>query len=320
MSSQEPEKPKSEQDANWLRRQAQHGRAKETGDTIAAQVGEGAQNVAVGKNIIQIGSIQVPRWLAFAVLGLLAIGVVVGGVTSYIGSNTQKDTQAALTILQSTSTPTATPTVTPTPLPTSTPTPTPTPQRMNGDFNLVVGQFGQTDSQGNVVASELGTELSLWLARRLNRELTSEDVHANLGEVLVWNDDLNRLPGNPLIGVIHTEEECGQTGERPQSRHGHLRRAGRTARCTDPAVRFLLRPAARARRTRRRAGRAPLRQRPYDPLREQPERGRRQAGWPCPRTATACDGSGLAGQGPGERVPRRAGAGACHLQGGGRAS
>ncbi len=46
-------------------------------DVIAANVGEGAQGVAVGKNIVQIGSIIIPFWSV-----LLLLGVILGGTAS----------------------------------------------------------------------------------------------------------------------------------------------------------------------------------------------------------------------------------------------
>jgi tetratricopeptide (TPR) repeat protein len=46
-------------------------------DVIAANVGEGAQGVAVGKNIVQIGSIVIPFWSV-----LLLLGVILGGAAT----------------------------------------------------------------------------------------------------------------------------------------------------------------------------------------------------------------------------------------------
>jgi hypothetical protein len=47
-----------------------------SGDTIQATIGEGASTVAVGKNIIQIGKLIIPYWLAttVALLALSAFG------------------------------------------------------------------------------------------------------------------------------------------------------------------------------------------------------------------------------------------------------
>ena len=56
---------------SWLRSWLQRGRAQKAGDTIAAQIGESARNVVVGKNVIQIGTLQIPFYLAV----IIAVGV-----------------------------------------------------------------------------------------------------------------------------------------------------------------------------------------------------------------------------------------------------
>ncbi len=64
---------------NWLRRWLQFGREQKSGDTIAAQIGEDARNVVVGKNVIQIGQFVLP--IRF-ILGLLLL-MVAGGVGAW---------------------------------------------------------------------------------------------------------------------------------------------------------------------------------------------------------------------------------------------
>ncbi len=60
----------------WLRQTASRLRARgAAGDVIAANVETGARGVAVGKNIIQIGSVIFPVWLLVAVLLTLAVAV-----------------------------------------------------------------------------------------------------------------------------------------------------------------------------------------------------------------------------------------------------
>jgi hypothetical protein len=144
--------------------------------------------------VIYIGSIKVPRWLAYAAVALLATVVTAQAAGLWQLSD------VAWQLNQPT----------PTPLPTLAPTPTatPKPQRMTGDFNLVVAQFGALDDQGNPVASPLGQELSLWLARRLDNELRSTEVQANLGQVQVWHEELNRPAANPPLGPIRSEAEA----------------------------------------------------------------------------------------------------------------
>jgi hypothetical protein len=51
--SEDKQSDLSRHQRSWLQRLL-HWRADKTGDTIAAQIGEAAENVVVGKNIIQI--------------------------------------------------------------------------------------------------------------------------------------------------------------------------------------------------------------------------------------------------------------------------
>lgn len=102
------------QTRNWLTRFVQRFQGQRQGDTIAAEVGADAQNVAVGKNIIQIGALKIPRIVAL----ILVIGII-GGLTAvgFIAFNT-------FTISGAVTAPTPTPTLT---VPTATPTVTPLP-------------------------------------------------------------------------------------------------------------------------------------------------------------------------------------------------
>src|SRR5690242_17319724 len=59
---------------NWLQRWLTRGRNQPAGDTIGAQIGENARNIVVGKNVIQIGRLELPFYLAVPlVVGLLII-------------------------------------------------------------------------------------------------------------------------------------------------------------------------------------------------------------------------------------------------------
>src|SRR4051812_31013858 len=63
--TEEPDHKQDQQEPqSWLQRQLQRRRAPKDGDTIAAQIGENARNVVVGKNVIQIGKLQIPFYLA----------------------------------------------------------------------------------------------------------------------------------------------------------------------------------------------------------------------------------------------------------------
>lgn len=74
MSEKSPGSEDEPSSQGWLQRVRLRRASKEAGDVIAAQIGDSAANVTVGKNILQIGSIKLPRWLALAML--LGTGVV----------------------------------------------------------------------------------------------------------------------------------------------------------------------------------------------------------------------------------------------------
>src|SRR6266436_4082983 len=65
---------------NWLRRWLQRGRDQQASDMIAAQIGENARNVVVGKNVIQIGTLQIPMYLAV----IIAAGVVISAASTLL--------------------------------------------------------------------------------------------------------------------------------------------------------------------------------------------------------------------------------------------
>lgn len=146
----------------------------------------------VGRDkVIYIGGFKVPRWLIYGLVALVLVAVVAQGV-NLLGLQAVQQTLSQ-------------PTVPPPPTLAPTSTPSPTPQRMNGVFNLAVAQFGEQDANGAIVPSAVGRELSLWLANRLQQELQAEAVTASLGQVLVWQDELNRPAANPPIGMIQSE-------------------------------------------------------------------------------------------------------------------
>jgi len=128
------------------------------GDQIDAEIRDVRQStVAVGKNIIQIGSLQIPIYLA--VLGAVAALAIIIGVVQGLGQ--LGAIQAVVTA------PTPTPTVTSTPSPTPTETPLPPLEKMTGGFNLFVGVFGERTADGAIVQSNVGWDISLWLAKQI---------------------------------------------------------------------------------------------------------------------------------------------------------
>lgn len=138
----------------------------------------------VGRDkILQIGTLSIPFWLAatigitlvIATVGLIGIASGAWGIASQLAA-----------------TPTATP---PAPL-----------QTMTGDFRIIVAQFGEKNAEGKLQPSELGNELSAWLARELNQALTSTAVGTSWGDVTLWHDSLNKPATNPAIGLIASSE------------------------------------------------------------------------------------------------------------------
>ena len=149
---------------------------KQKGDIIAAQIGDGAKGVAVGKNIIQIGSLQIPYWLAFGILLLLLVGVGIGIVNVYRNQATADDTQAVRKILENT------------PTPTSTPLPTATPVRMSGPlFNIAVAEFGESTQAGQLQPSTVGTDLSRIVFNSLQGEYERNPPFGEKGQVQIWH-------------------------------------------------------------------------------------------------------------------------------------
>ena len=70
------------------------------GDSISVGVGEGAKHVAAGKNIIQIGSLSIPRWAALLIVAVLALVAVLVGVVAYFSRQTGVSTQQTAAILR----------------------------------------------------------------------------------------------------------------------------------------------------------------------------------------------------------------------------
>ena len=52
-----PEDDVSSKGGNWLKRRL---KVEQSGDVIVARIGAGARNITVGKNIVQIGKLELP--------------------------------------------------------------------------------------------------------------------------------------------------------------------------------------------------------------------------------------------------------------------
>ena len=108
---------------NWLPRIIKRKPAQS--DLIAGEVGQGASGVAIGKYILQIGTIQIPLW-AVVVVTLAAIAIAV-----FAGFNALSNRSRLGKLMETVS---------------ATPTPTPIP-KMQGTFNVAVAQF-RVEGQG----------------------------------------------------------------------------------------------------------------------------------------------------------------------------
>ena len=75
MAEQQPQTPVPESGASWLQRIVRRFQGRrEPGDVIAANV-ERSQGVAVGKNIIQIGTLAIPALPLVVLIALVAVGL-----------------------------------------------------------------------------------------------------------------------------------------------------------------------------------------------------------------------------------------------------
>jgi tetratricopeptide (TPR) repeat protein len=152
-------------------------------DTIVAEVGDGAQNVAIGKNVRQFvaENLQVviegapahmPLVGISALMSFLVLAILLWMVFRPTNFNDQADgsgnidsSPACLEVNRL------------------------DPRKMTGDFNVAIAQFGQVDSEGNVHPSEDGQRLSQWLYDRLLDEFKS-DCPAELA-IQIWHDSMD---------------------------------------------------------------------------------------------------------------------------------
>ena len=139
---------------------------KTAGHNIGAQIGTGAHNIVVGKNVIQIGTLQIPRFIALLILaGLVVIAISVG--TLAFGRYFAK------------------------------------PVRMTGQFNIAVADFGELAANGQAQATDNGHLLSAWVYTTLKGEYAKNPDLNKLGEVQIWQDSPD-IPGKNVkcSGVI----------------------------------------------------------------------------------------------------------------------
>jgi tetratricopeptide (TPR) repeat protein len=170
-----------------------------------AEVRNNTGQVAVGsKNVIQIGSLNVPRWLAIALpLLLLAVLVVAGIGTAGIMSVTAP-----------------------------TPTPVIGPDRMSGAFNIAVAQIPETDLDGRQTRTADGDRVGEWVFDSLRSAL--KDTTA----AQIWHDSLPLAEKGAFIGIItgttpaERQESARALAERIGAHlviYGNLKKSGNQA-------------------------------------------------------------------------------------------
>lgn len=139
----------------WLGGFVKNARQNKAGDVIAAEVGAAAQNVAVGKNIIQIGSIQIPRYVAV----VLVAGMVIVAVAAI---------RLVYMFLPETVMP-------------------------GGSFNIAVAALNAFDPQGKPIKSEESVDRAKSIAKYLDNQ--EKELTTMIGQqVLIWGPDQNIDP------------------------------------------------------------------------------------------------------------------------------
>jgi len=164
----------------WLRRTLSDLRGREKdGDVIVGYVEEGADRVAIGKdiiqsegdaaragtverriaigkNIIQIGTLVVPTVPVLALLGVVVAALIFGAV-NFLG-----------------------------------------PAEMTGRFNVAVAEFGEIDAAGQMATSETGQLLSQWVFE----ELVAANEAYEDSNVQIWHDSLSLLDKRTKLGMV----------------------------------------------------------------------------------------------------------------------
>ena len=146
-------------------------------------------------NVIQIGSLNVPRWMLLAISAALIVGV---GLILYVARQGEELGQGQAQ-LQTLLTPTITPTATLTPVPTPTPS-------MSGSFNVFVADFGSMDADGNLTNSDFGRTLSLAVFDTLSRVYTGVNQD-ELPRLEIWHDSLGFSDIGMIQGQTASERE-----------------------------------------------------------------------------------------------------------------
>lgn len=163
----------SSSDPGGLRGFIARARGQTRGDVIAANVGAGAENVAVGKfifqNNVRIGTVVLPVRFALALVLALLVVVAVGAYAAWLYF-----------------------------------VPAEMPNKPDAT-NIAVAEFGQLDSKGQVQHSDDGAQLSRWMFDTLRPELKALP---NSDNYTVWHDSMPFTEKRPTIGIISDEAQA----------------------------------------------------------------------------------------------------------------
>lgn len=162
----------------WLNRMLQRFSQRAQGDVIATQIGENARNVVVGKNVIQIGTLQIPFYLAV----LIAVGVIIIGVSTAVIAFSSSGLAGLLA----------------------------SPSRLTGQFNIAVADFGESNAQGHIQATDNGRLLSQWVYDALKNAYATNPDLAQLTTVEIRHASPGLFGRTVTLGVV--------AGDTPQAR------------------------------------------------------------------------------------------------------
>lgn len=152
---------------SWLLRQWERLRSIQWRDVIIAQIGDNAQNVAVGKYIFQLNiagrNLAIPIiWIALALL------FFVGLTMAYLTQGYWNPTQ------------------------------------MRGSLNVAIADFGVL-ANGQVTKSSIGADLSRAVFEQLASEIKQAATPGQV--ITLWHDSLSRSVKNVTLGVIPGRDE-----------------------------------------------------------------------------------------------------------------
>ena len=170
--------PTENQQPYWLNRWKKRFSQRAQGDVITTQIGENARNVVVGKNVIQIGTLQIPFYLAV----LIAVGVVIIGVSTAVIAFSSSGLAGLLV----------------------------SPPRLTGQFNIAVADFGESNAQGHVQATDNGRLLSQWVYDALKNAYATNPELAQLTTVEIRHASPGLFGRTVTLGIV--------AGDTPQAR------------------------------------------------------------------------------------------------------